>query len=230
MKTENDYTLMQKKYYEEETQTMAIVNHFNHNENPDYWNILLQPLMIGDWKEKTVLDFGCGCGRNVFNIITKFDVNSAHGCDISGNNIAYCKEWMPKVTNKSNYDFIEVDGQSLYPIESNKYDLIVSTIVLQHICVYTIRRKILEDMYRCLKSDGILSIQMGYGYGHPIAADYFENATHATQTNSGYDVRIIDPSQITNDLKEIGFKDITYILSHAWSDSHEKWIYVKGIK
>lgn len=70
----NRYTEMQKSYYERETPNMKIVNHMNHNDNQDYWNILLEPLKTGNWSRKKALDFGCGCGRNVLNMSKTFNI------------------------------------------------------------------------------------------------------------------------------------------------------------
>jgi ubiquinone/menaquinone biosynthesis C-methylase UbiE len=231
MHTLQTYTMMQKSWYENETESMKIENHKNHNDNDDYWNILLKPLNNGNWSEKLVLDFGCGCGRNVQNILNKFTVLEVHGCDISSNNIKYCIENTEEITNgKTNFKFITTDGQSLQPLNSNTYDMIMSTITLQHICVYSIRRMILEDMFRCLKPGGLISLQMGFGPGHSKTSEYFEDAVHASSTNSGYDVRVDDPSQIKKDMDEIGFTNFTYIISNPWSDSHNQWIYFKAYK
>ena len=226
-----DYTNMQKRYYEDETPRMSVENHTRHNDNDDYWNVLLAPLNTGDWSNKKVLDFGCGCGRNVQNILNKFDVEEVHGCDISSNNVAHCTNTTPAIVGgKTNFKFITVDGQSLRPLESDTYDMIMSTIVLQHICVYTIRRKILEDMFRCLKPGGLISLQMGFGPGHPTTSDYFEDAVHAQGTNSGHDVRVDNAAQIKQDLDEIGFLDFEFEVLKPWTDSHQCWIYFKAKK
>jgi SAM-dependent methyltransferase len=230
MKTVNDYTDMQRNFYVKESTTMRKANHSGHNANPDYWNILLGLLNFGDWSDKRVLDFGCGCGRNVANILNGWNIGEVHGCDISETNIEYCNQYIPTVSNKTNYEFFVNDGQSLRPAQSNYYDMIVSTIVLQHICVYSIRRMILEDMYRCLKPGGILSIQMGFGYGHPNTARYYEDVVDATTTNSGYDVRIISLDEPINDLSSIGFINVGTNISASWEDSHQNWIYIKARK
>ena len=230
MANESDYKNMLKAFYENETPNMKIANHSEHNSNPDYWNILLAPLKEGDWSDKTTLDFGCGCGRNVLNILSNFNVKEAHGCDVSQNNINYCNEFVKNNYSGTNYKFYCNDANSLSPGESEKYDFIMSTIVLQHICVYDVRKSILRDMYRCLKKGGTLSIQMGFGMGHHNAADYYDNAYGATSTNSAHDVRVLDKNHLINDLAEIGFTNIETTLSHSWSDSHSQWIFAKSTK
>jgi len=43
---------MQRSYYDGESGNMSVVNHSQHNSNPDYWDILLSPLSEGSWKNK----------------------------------------------------------------------------------------------------------------------------------------------------------------------------------
>ena len=67
----NPYTLMQKGWYNPGTN-----NHEEHNNNPDYWDILLKDLKDKDkWAGKNALDFGCGKGRNVTNMLSLCDFN-----------------------------------------------------------------------------------------------------------------------------------------------------------
>lgn len=226
----NNYTKMQKTFYENETETMKVENHEVHNSNPDYWNILLGPIKDIDLSKKTALDFGCGCGRNVLNLRSKFNFKSVHGCDISSNNIKYCENYL--INNGfTDCEFFTVDGVSLDALKSNSYDFLMSTIVLQHIPVYDIRKSILTDFYRVMKSKGILSFQMGFGTGRTApTADYFDNVYEATGTNSLYDCRVTDPQQVISDLTEIGFKNIKTEIRESFSDNHKQWIFIQCTK
>ena len=69
MQFDKQYIQMVEKFYENETDQMKIQNHRQHDSNPDYWNKLLSPLLETNWSDKTVLEFGCGCGRNLDNIL-----------------------------------------------------------------------------------------------------------------------------------------------------------------
>lgn len=231
MSTENQYTTMQKTFYEGQASNMAINNHKEHNSNPDYWEILLQPLNEGDWSDKVVMDFGCGCGRSVVNVLEKFKVKRIDGVDIGENNIKYSNQLLA-TRDFTNYNFFVTDGQSLQPALSSEYDFIFSTIVLQHIPVYNIRRKILEDMYRCLKTNGQISIQMGYGdVSKPNLSEYYANYVDASGTNGSFDVEVSDEKQIIDDLTDIGFVNVQTIIRPSWSDnSHSHWIYFKASK
>lgn len=107
----------------------------------------------------------------------------------------------------------------------------MSTIVLQHIPVYDIQRTILEDFYRVMRKDGILSFQMGYGIGRQApTADYYDNIYDATGTNSEYDCRVTDQRQVVDDLRDIGFEDITTTIRPSFDDNHTEWIYIKAYK
>ena len=62
----NNYTNMQKNQYSSGTS-----NHPEHNDNPNYWDILLSDLKDSDkWSGKNALDFASGKGRNVSNMLS----------------------------------------------------------------------------------------------------------------------------------------------------------------
>ena len=114
---------------------------------------------------------------------------------------------------------------------------IVSTIVLQHICVFDIRDSILRDIFRVLKNGGILSFQMGYDKkllddnGKNKLTKYYENNTTALGTNSSNDVAVQDEKEVINHLKDIGFINIKTKIRNSFSDIiHENWIYVLAEK
>jgi len=143
-------------------------------------------------------------------------------------------------------------------VPNNRYDLVFSTIVLQHICVHSTRYSIKENIFQTLKSGGIFSFQMGFdnpeianelsetqpdGLGSDLSARssqmskvtgqalYHEDKTDATSTNSNQDVKITDPADVVNDLKKIGFTDIEYKVTHSWMDNaHLYWIWFTAKK
>jgi len=232
MGVDNKYTKMQKDYYESTAKEMAKMNHRHHDNNMDYWNVLLDPIKSDSkyWKGKTALEFGCGTGRNVCNLLRLAYWDRVDGVDISQNNIDIAKgilktEGIPD----DKYNLFINDGISLDCLKKNRYDFIMSTIVLQHIAMYDIRYKILEGMHKALKKDGEISIQMGFGRGYG-KAEYKENAYEAKGTNTKHDVIIEDASQIVNDLSEIGFHNINFSIKKAFSDGHPKWIYLHATK
>lgn len=228
---ENKYTVMQKSYYDNEGRTgnMNKENHGNHNNNPNYWNILVCDTIKPEYKNKIGLDFGCGCGRNVINLVNRF--KRMDGVDISPELIKTC---IVNLANM-NYDnkkiaFYSCDGVSLNIFDNNTYDFIMSTIVLQHICVYSIRYNYLSEFFRILNTGGLLSFQMGYGSGHFNTKDYYEDYYDANCTNSGCDVRVDSTDQIKEDLEKIGFINVTFQITGSFDDFHNQWVFVKAYK
>jgi len=224
---DNKYTDMQKNQYAGGTN-----NHENHNGNPDYWNILLGDLKDKDkWDGKTALDFACGKGRNVTNMLNLCDWNRVDGIDISNGNIQYNKnEYISQ-----NSEWYCNNGVDVSDLKDNEYNFIMSTIALQHIPVYDIRKSLITDLLRTLKSGGLFSFQMGYGNGleSPLGprVSYYENYYDAPGTNSVCDVRVQTEEEVVNDLKEIGFVNITTEIRESYSDSgHLQWIYIKAYK
>lgn len=230
MDVNNPYTKMQKASYEYEGTSgrMNQENHRQHNGNPDYWNILVKETEDISFKNKVGLDFGCGCGRNVLNLVDRF--KRMDGVDISPTLIETCKINLKDYADKTMFHVC--DGVSLSVLNSDSYDFIMSTIVLQHICVYEIRFNYLKEFYRLLKHNGIISIQMGYGEGRASRRrGYYENFYQAEGTNGHCDVRVSDPSELVKDLTNIGFKNIQYEIRPSFSDErHRQWIYMKAFK
>ena len=223
---DNNYTRMQIMEYSGGTS-----NHPEHNDNPNYWDILLGDLKESEnWIGKTALDFACGKGRNVTNMLSLSNWNRVDGIDISSANIEFCKD---QYSDQPSNWYCN-NGTDVSDLKDNEYDFIMSTIALQHIPVYDIRKSLITDLLRTLKPNGLFSFQMGYGeqikegesrYG------YYENRYNVTGTNSYHDVRVQSESEIIEDLTKIGFVNIETYVKDTFSDSgHPQWIYVKAYK
>jgi ubiquinone/menaquinone biosynthesis C-methylase UbiE len=224
----NTYVNMLNNAYKDGTN-----NHPEHNDNPLYWDLLLKDIKQSpsNFDGKVALDFGCGKGRNVTNMLTLANFKRVDGIDISNDNINYCKETY--INQSSN--FYKNNGSDLSDLNSEEYDFVMSTIVFQHICVHELRFKLKEEIYRVLKPNGIFSFQMGYGNmeftGHTNPKAYYENYYDATNSNGSNDVRISDENELIDDLKSIGFKNITFEIHPPFNDTgHPNWIYVNAIK
>jgi len=224
---DNKYTNMQKNAYAGGT-----TNHEEHNLNPDYWEILLGDLQDKEkWDGKVALDFACGKGRNITNMFNLCDWKRVDGIDISNYNIE-----SNKVTYlQQNSNWYCNNGIDVSELKNDEYDFIMSTIALQHIPVYDIRKNLITDLLRTLKSGGLFSFQMGYGSDLNSQlgprSSYFENVYDAQNTNSAYDVRIQKEEDVVNDLINIGFVNIKTEIRKSYSDNgHSQWIYIKGYK
>lgn len=224
---DNKYTNMQKGAYSSGTS-----NHPEHNQNPDYWDILLGDLKNKEkWDGKVALDFACGRGRNVTNMFNLCDWDRVDGVDISESNISQNKN--DYQTQNSNWYCN--NGVDVSDLKDNEYDFIMSTIALQHIPVYDIRKSLITDLLRTLKPGGLFSFQMGYGEGldSPIGrrSAYYDNTYDAGGTNSVHDVRVHNEQDVIDDLTNIGYVNITTEVRESYSDSgHTHWIYVKAYK
>lgn len=230
---ENEYSTFQKRFYIEETPKMKIENHRGHNKNPDYWDILLGDLKDRDrWKGKRALDFGCGCGRNVLNMHLLAEWERVDGVDISRPNLDESKKLVDNEALGGVSQFYENNGYELNGVPSDEYDFVMSTIVLQHICVHDIRFSLMSEIFRAMKSGGLFSFQMGYGgkINGNTWARYDENVYSARATNSGHDVSVTDPSELVKDLEKIGFVDVWYKTTPPFDDCHAAWIWVKARK
>ena len=223
MNENNKYTLMQKRMYAHGT-----TNHEEHNNNENYWNILLGDIKNTNlWDNKKALDFGCGKGRNVTNLLSLANWLTVDGVDISVGNIAHCE----KTYSQQKSNWYTNNGFDLRKLKTDEYDFVMSTITLQHIPVYDIRKNILKEILRVMKPGAIFSFQMTYG---PVPkagmnpASYHDNMYEATSTNSGWDVRISDENDVIQDLCQIGFTNVTTNVSESYSDNqHPQWIYIR---
>lgn len=220
------YTTMQKRFYKHGTS-----NHLEHNDNPDYWEILLSGVDRKNFDGRRALDFACGKGRNIANLLSLANWELVDGSDLSPANIEYCRRAFPHSSN-----FFLTVGTDSGARNSNYYDFVMTTISLQHIPVYEIRRLLLEDILRVLKPGGRFSFQMGFGkdlsdsLGRPRSG-YFQNSYYAYSTNGDHDVRVTSIAEIEGDLSTIGFVGISSQVRESYSDAgHPEWIYIHCYK
>ena len=228
----NKYTKMQLNQYDSEAGTWSennrdpVVGGFDaHNVWEDYDLLFIK---ITNPSEKIAIDFGCGPGRNLVkykNFFKRLD-----GVDISPVNIEKAKSYTAN-NGITDINLYANNGVDLQCIDSNVYDVVMSTIALQHICVYDIRKSYFKEFHRILKNDGIFTAQMGYGNRTHNAVDYYDNFYNALGTNSACDTRVTSPEQLEKDLMEIGFKNFKYTIGKTGpGDSHPNWIYFNAKK
>lgn len=213
----------QKNFFEKINESMKKTNHNEHYLNPDYWNILLSDIKNDSerWKNKTALDFGCGCGRNIKTLLEMADWKRVDGVDISKKNIEYSFDFVNSIFPGKCKTY-ENDGITIKE-GNDEYDFIMSTIVFQHIPSHEIRYSILLDMFDLLKKDGLLSIQFG---DMSNSVGYFENKTEFDENNTNS--RVENINYVIEDLKNIGFKNIVAI--DNTKEFHCKWYFIKATK
>ena len=202
-----------------------VVGSYVHHEGMDYERWLLSG--VGVRRGALALEYGCGPGRMVLRLAPQFA--RIDGVDISQQVLDVAQRRCATLTSPPR--LFLTDGQSVPDTTEGGYDVAYSVICLQHICVYSVRARILEGLFRALKPGGLLTFQMGYGPGHPRMVDYFEDFVDAPGTNGVADVGVLHPGEIAGDLARIGFTHSAYALTPTGpGDTHGAWIFVRALK
>lgn len=232
MQPNNKYSQMQQNQYDAEASIWTpenrdpVVGSFDaHNDWADYDVFLFKNIITTD---KIALDFGCGPGRNIVKFANRFQ--RIDGADISDLNLRNASIWC-KINNTPVPNLFKNNGSDLGLVPSDTYDIVFSTICLQHICVHDIRISLMKEFHRVLKPGGSLCLQMGFGNNHPKTVSYFDNNYDAEFTNSGCDTRIDSPDEPKSDLEKIGFHSFDYDIRPVGpGDHHSNWIFFRAIK
>jgi len=233
MDPKNKYTVMQQSQYDENASHWTtedrdhVVGSFDaHNKWTDYDVYLFKGI---ETKNRIALDFACGPGRNIVKFSNRF--KRIDGVDISNTNLANAKIWCEANKVASMPQLIKNNGTDLADIANDTYDMVFSTIAMQHICVHEIRLNLFKEFYRILKPSGYICIQMGFGTRHQGSVGYYENFYDAQHTNGGKDTRIENPDHVKQDLISIGFSHFDFDIRPVGpSDSHSNWIFFRSIK
>lgn len=212
----------QKAIFQKTHHLMPEDNHKRHNKDPEYWNILLKDIIDNPnkWANKKALDFGCGCGRNIENLLNSANFDRVDGCDISLKNAEYSQKYVDNIFGPGKCKTWENDGYTLRPAEDNTYDFVMSHIVFQHIPNYDVRYSILLDIYRVLAKDGIASLHY---MDLSTSVKYYENSQQLINCV------VEDPEYLIADFKKIGFKDVSCTVG---TDMYTKApsYHIRGIK
>ena len=123
--------------------------------------------LIGDVKDKEILDLGCGAGNNDRKLIEK-GAKSVLGIDLS--------KKMIEVANKENdLDNIEYKVMSMNDIDkiNRKFDLVVSSLAIHYIEDYD---NLCKKIYNLLNDGGEFIFSCGHPMDSaPILNDYSDN-------------------------------------------------------
>lgn len=202
-----------------------VVGSYAQHERFDYERWLFGGVQVDS--KATALEYGCGPGRMLLR--TAPLCRRVDGVDISKEILNVARRRCARLPSPPR--LFLTDGQELPAHLDGAYDLAFSVICLQHICVYALRRRILEGLYRALKPGGLLTFQMGYGPGHAHMVDYFADFVDAPGTNGAADVGVLHPTEIAGDLAGVGFTSAAYSLTPSGpGDTHGSWIFVRALK
>jgi SAM-dependent methyltransferase len=217
-----NYLKTYKDTFESQHVLMVPDNHQAHNPDPEYWAILLGDVKFNPekWKGKKAFDFGCGCGRNLYNLSTLAEWETIDGCDISKSNAAYAEQWYKdNTTTTAACKTWENNGKDIQPTPYG-YDFIMSHIVFQHISNYNVRYSIMEDMYNSLNEGGLCSLHfMDLGESVP----YFENS------DKWLNCRVENKQYLVDDFNKIGFKNVSIETGRDFLTGVNAY-YIKGEK
>lgn len=123
---------------------------------------LVKMMQLDNKEEPTVLDYGCGLGRNMLYMKKETENKNIfayiHGTDTD--------EQIKNIENSSNYNKLnpmvgrlKIYDNEYLKINNSKYDYILSSHVL-NVVMDDVKKIIIEDMYRHLKIGGKAVIQV----------------------------------------------------------------------
>jgi len=197
-------------------------------------------------RSNRIIDFGCGPGRMIKRVNKLFDW--VDGIDISD----YAIEWSKQQPEFEGNDFYISSGLDVGRAPENNYNIVFSTISMQHIPSRLIRRNIMRGMFNLLVKDGWITLQMAY---HPDyeAGKWSHDTEHATYeadflgaaaTNGHADVVINEPDLplLKQDIEDIGFSNVEFthvnveeLYANLNGQSHapywaRDWLFIRGQK
>jgi len=229
-----NYVNMQLHYYTFEYEPWSVSNRNpvvgtfdEHNKWKNYDTCLWRDVEFET--HRSCLDYGCGPARNIVRFNAYFD--KFDGVDLCPRAIDNARRWIDvNGCDQKKTSLYLNNGYDLAEIPDNSYDIVMSTIVLQHICVHEIRFNLLKEFFRVLKPGGMITHQMLYG-DRRNTFGYFENIYQAMTTNGTADVRVNDPKEIETDLTAIGYENFNhYITEKGPGDYAQHWIFFNATK
>ena len=162
-----------------------------------------------DFKNKKVLDIGCGDGTTLMFLRRAFDIDGV-GIDISESVISSFKE---KV-NDAKLNFFLGDHRDLRGIASDQFDIVLSFGVIEHFPEYCLA---LAESRRVLKPGGKLVLIQPHLFSFGVLQKYFLKAINKWKFGNQQDFSFLYYRSI---LKKTGFKDIEFFTSPPYKDMY----------
>ena len=132
-----------------------------------------------DWKDKRIVEFGCGTGRNTEWLLQKYKgIASLVGMDISDGMLAQARA---KFENNPKVNFIKQDLIKRWPFEDQSVDFVFGNFILEHIIDI---RPVFEEVKRVLAKGG----KLFFCEFHPYAQ------------YQGHKTRFLNPANKTEEL------------------------------
>lgn len=128
----------------------------------------LQDTLITNDDSVTVLEVGCGNGKNIQYIKDNYPHASVKGCDM-------CDKFIEIVRQKGiqcdKANVLELDNR--YPTE--KFNVVLSVAVIHHLSTEQRRQQSIQQMFSVLKPSGLMFIQVWAMDQPPESKRSFEN-------------------------------------------------------
>jgi len=114
------------------------------------WNLKILELIKDSYKKRLkILDCGCGDGGLLKKLAQNFKINKNYLYGIDQSKVAINK------LKKQGFKNVKASNLESIPYKSNYFDIIVLAEVIEHL---RDKDKVILEVYRCLKKDGLLII------------------------------------------------------------------------
>ena len=221
-------------------QTDGVVGSYIAQEKFPYDDNILKHFK-GDTQEASILEYGCGPGRNLLRLAPRF--KKVAGVDISDKNIRNSSILLHNLNGYKHVDLYTTPGDSI-PVKDNVFDVIFEVICMQHICSYTIRKRILTDMARVCAPGGMVVCQFGFNFDLPtkpgphfrpgayLYVDYYaDQLLGVKETNGSSDCCVTDDNQLIKDFEDIGLTvEEVWHTDYVMDENHDNWVWICGRK
>jgi SAM-dependent methyltransferase len=184
-----------KKLKLDDVVDLVLTNGTTETIKSDMW---LTPLIGDESKSLSILDFGCGVGRNIFDFSQNFPNWKFYGYD-NPHMLDKANEYTKLKFNKTIYDYSNIELISNWEqLKKIKFDCIYATIVFQHIYENDLNLY-LQDIKRMTNK----LIVSGRRFNDDMVDDRYKNTWEIFENNGYYPSNINDIKySIDGDLEE----------------------------
>ena len=160
-----------------------------------------------NFKNKKILDIGCGNGTTMMFLRKYFDISGV-GVDISDHIV---KELKSNI-NDSKLSFAVGDHRDLKNIKSDQFDIILSFGVIEHLSEYNLA---LVESRRVLKSGGCLVLIQPHLLSFGVIQEFFLRLSGKWKFGNQKDFSCFRYKSL---LQQSGYKNIKYFTAPPYSD------------
>ncbi len=138
---------------------------------------LFDQLLKGTYSEcRSVLDAGCGTGRNLVYFLRQgLDV---YGVDLDAEAISHCKERARKFYGSAVDENFQVAAVEELPFEDERFDLVISSAVLHFAINLEHFETMLSSMWRVLRPGGYFFCRLASDIGIETSVRFIKNGRY----------------------------------------------------